>query len=138
MEKVTKLHKESALRVQNALNIDGLEQIGLQSVTLRLIMKNDDSYNWFLIFDEYRNAFIWNRGIRTLLSMNKISQPITTIAMVCSNIDRINNQEMHQKMNINNNDDTFKWINHIATKIDNVQKHINRSHDFAEQSCILV
>lgn len=137
IDKVTKLHRESANRVQKALNIDGIEQIGLQSVTLRLTLKESSDYNYFLIFDEYRAAFIWNRGLRTILHMISIKQPITTIAFCCSSIDRINNDEMHKSMKINANDNTFKWISHISLKLPLVQQHIYRCHQFAQASCIL-
>ena len=165
---MSKLHQASAERVQRALNIDGCEQIGLQSVTLRLTMKEEDSkadpgdtekdietatdfetatekeklkqkmnYDYFLIFDEYRNAYIWNRGLRTILHMTKIKQPITTVAFCCSSIDRINNEEIYEKMKINDNE-SEKWIYHISTKLNSVQKHIFRAHQFAQASCILV
>jgi len=149
IDKVSKLHQASALRVQKALNIDGVEQIGLQSVVLRLTMKDDlygndeeddvkdsNNYNYFLIFDEYRNAFIWNRGLRTILHMITIKQPITTIAFCCSSVDRINNDEMHQKMKIYGGE-SEKWMHHIITKLPDVQKHIYRANRFAEASCIL-
>lgn len=154
IEKVSKLHQASAQRVQQALNIDGCEQIGLQSVTLRLTMKDDGDdikeeentnlinkstpkYNYFLIFDEYRHAFIWNRGLRTMLHMIKIKAPITTIAHCVSSIDRINNDEIYDKMKINDNE-CEKWINHIITKLEDVRIHIFRAHRFAQASCILV
>lgn len=138
--------------MQKALNIDGVEQIGLQSVVLRLTMKeeqdiygNDEfeddekenNFNYFLIFDNYRSAFIWNRGLRTILHMITIKQPITTIAFCCSSVDRINNDEMHQKMKIGGGE-SEKWMHHIITKLPDVQKHIYRANRFAEASCILV
>lgn len=137
IDKVTKLHQASAARVQAALNIPGVEQIGLQSVTLRLSMKNDSTSNYFLIFDEYRHAFIWNTGLRTLVHLLAIKQPVTTIAFCCSATDRINNLEMHDKMKVNYQDETFQWIQHIASKLPQVQQHIARCHSFAEAACIL-
>jgi len=160
IDKVSKLHQASAQRVQRALNIYGCEQIGLQSVTLRLTMKdeiedidikhNEDEeneninlihklspkYNYFLIFDEYRHAFIWNRGLRTMIHMTKIKAPITTIAHCVSSIDRINNDEIYAKMKINDNE-CEEWINHIVTKLEDVRVHIFRAHRFAQASCIL-
>eukprot|EP00486_Rosalina_sp_Unknown_P000179 CAMPEP_0201566384 /NCGR_PEP_ID=MMETSP0190_2-20130828/6130_1 /ASSEMBLY_ACC=CAM_ASM_000263 /TAXON_ID=37353 /ORGANISM="Rosalina sp." /LENGTH=355 /DNA_ID=CAMNT_0047985019 /DNA_START=123 /DNA_END=1190 /DNA_ORIENTATION=- len=152
IDKVSKLHQASAERVQRALNIAGCEQIGLQAVTLRLTMKEEDckdneeeslinneesvSYNYFLIFDEYRSAYIWNRGLRTILHMTNIGQPITTIAFCCSSVDRINNDEIYAKMKVNNGE-SEKWVNHIKTQLDNVSAHIFRANRFAQASCIL-
>eukprot|EP01084_Bolivina_argentea_P002806 5205_1 len=137
IESVSKLHRDSASDVQQTLNIAGVEQIGLQAVTLRLTMKSDHSFNYFLIFDNYRTAFIWNRGLRTMIHMIGIQQPLTTIAICCSSVDRINNLEMHQKMKINDDVNALKWIQHIDSKLPHIQKHIHRCHDFAQASCIL-
>ena len=139
IQRVDKLDDDTISRIRDEVDIPGVEPIGLQSLTLRLSMRDEVESDYFLIFEEYRNAYIWKRGLSTLLqTMHRGEAVTTTIAFCCSSLDRINNDEMHSKMRIDDVENTLKWIEHIQSALPLAQKHIDRIRVFTEKSCILV
>jgi len=133
IQNVDKLHEATASRLRNEMNIPGVHPVGLQSLTLRLTTRSDGDY--FLIFENSRDAFIWKKGLCTLLRiMDRGEAVTTTIAFCCSSLDRINDEEQHQKMNLNL---IHQWIQRIQSTLPSARKQIDRCHRFAEKSCIL-
>ena len=121
------------------MDIPGLDDIGLQSLTLKLSMKSENEPDYFLIFEEYQNAFVWKKGLDTLLQMRNRGETVTTtIAFCCSSLDRINNDEMYSKMSIVDVDQASQWIECINSALPSIEKHIDRIRIFSEKCCILV
>merc|ERR1712173_163225 len=92
---VSTVDDQTISKVHDTINISGVQTVGLQSLSLCLKRKNELP-DIFFIFEEYHIAYVWKRGLETLLrTMCRGEAVITTIAFCCSSLDRINNEQMH-------------------------------------------
>jgi len=139
IQSVETLDDDTVSNVRDRLGIARLDTIGLQSLTLRLSIKDDAQSDYILIFEECRSAYIWKKGLDTLLKvMHRGEAVTTTIAFCCSALDRINNEDMFNRMLIGDDlESTMEWIEYIRSALPSALKHIDRIGKFSEKSCIL-